>query len=116
MIYTDAYNSQIYVDLSMLISNDFMSLNNLGELSMQFVLFIFSVILYFIMRKQNTKVASFLKKYRSIIIILFGVSIPFLFNNNAYSMGDIAIPILFLFIGIYYFVIDSKKEKHKNNS
>ncbi|WP_436437209.1 hypothetical protein, partial [Lapidilactobacillus dextrinicus] len=76
---------------------------------MQYVLFIFSIILYFIMRKQNTKVASFLKKYRSIIIILFGVSILFLFNNNAYSMGDIARNWSYNLIQIYKSTFEKSK-------
>lgn len=75
---------------------------------MQYILIIFSIALYFIMRKQNTKIAIFFRKYRSLIIILFGILILFLFNSNHFEISNITIPVLFIFTGIYYFFSDYK--------
>lgn len=73
---------------------------------MTYLLILLSIILYFISKNSKSLVATSVRKYRSLIVIVFGLLMLVLFNRTSISMVDFILPAVFMLIGAYYLVQD----------
>lgn len=71
-----------------------------------YVFALLPIIVYLGIKNNKSPVTMNLRKYRSIVVIISGISILYLFNLNHFEIVNIVIPTILIVIGCYYLIHD----------